>query len=44
VILWKRRIRGGFGDSVTFNKFIIWSWNGKLSLGEMCGVTLKRRE
>jgi hypothetical protein len=39
-----RRFRGGFGDYVTFNKFIIWSWNGKLFLREMCGVTLKRTE
>jgi hypothetical protein len=35
---------GGFGDFVTFNKFIIWSWNGKFSLGKTCGVTLKRME
>jgi hypothetical protein len=44
VVLWRRRIREGFGDSITFNKFVVWSWNGKLFLGKMCGVTLKKRE
>jgi hypothetical protein len=38
VVLWRRRIRGGFGDFIAFNKFVVWSWNGKLSLGEMCNT------
>jgi len=27
-----------------FDKFIVWNWSGELFLGEVCGVTLKRRE
>jgi hypothetical protein len=30
------------GDSMAFNKFVVWS--GKFYLGEVCGVTLERRE
>jgi hypothetical protein len=33
-----------WGFPIKFNKFIIWRWNGKLSLGKMCGVTLKRKK
>ncbi len=27
-----------------FDKFIDWSWNGELFVGEVCDVTLERRE
>jgi hypothetical protein len=27
-----------------FDIFIVWSWSGELFLGEVCGVTLERRE
>jgi len=29
---------------VAFDKFGVWSWNGKLFFGKVCGVTLERRE
>jgi hypothetical protein len=44
VVLWRRRIRGAFGDFITFNKFVVQSWNGKLFLGNMLGVTLEGKD
>jgi len=32
------------GDSMPFDKLVIWNWSGKHSLGKVCGVTLKKRE
>jgi hypothetical protein len=32
------------GIFMAFDKFVIWSWSGELFLGEVCGVTLERRE
>jgi hypothetical protein len=32
------------GDSMPFDKLIVWSWSGKFSLVKVCGVTLERRE
>jgi hypothetical protein len=29
---------------MTFDKFVVWSWSGKLFLGKVCGVTLENRE
>jgi hypothetical protein len=29
---------------MVFDKLVIWSWSGELSLKEVCGVTLNRRE
>jgi hypothetical protein len=29
---------------MAFDKFVVWSWSGKLFLRKVCGVTLKRRE
>jgi len=26
---------------MTFDKFVVWSWSGKLFLGKVCGVTLR---
>jgi hypothetical protein len=32
------------GIFMAFDKFVVWSWNGKLSFGKVCGVTLERKE
>jgi hypothetical protein len=40
----KRKLEEDLGDSMRFNKFVVWSWDGKSSLGEVCGVIVKRRE
>jgi hypothetical protein len=29
---------------MAFDKFVVWSWSGKLFLGKVCGETLERRE
>jgi hypothetical protein len=29
---------------MTFHKFVVWSWSGKLFLGKVCGVTLESWE
>jgi hypothetical protein len=39
--LWKKRI---WRNYITFDKFVVWSWNEDLSFGERCDVTLEMRE
>jgi hypothetical protein len=29
---------------MAFDKLVIWSWSGELSLREVCGVTLEKKE
>jgi hypothetical protein len=40
----ERGLEEDLGDFMAINKFVVWNWSGKLYFGEVCGVTLKRRE
>jgi hypothetical protein len=40
----KRGLKEDLGDFMGFNKFVIWSWNGKFFLGKVCWVTIDKRE
>jgi hypothetical protein len=37
-------LKENLGEIMGFNKFVVWSWNGKFSLGKVCGVTIERRK
>ncbi len=40
----ERGLEEDLGDFMGFDKFVIWSWSGKLFLGKVCGVIVERKE
>ncbi len=37
-------LKEDLGIFMAFNKFVVKSWNGELSFGKVCGVTLYKSE